>query len=99
MKEACMSEVRVKAMIEEIESMRKNETWDKVDLPNDKKLVGCRGEYTIKYTSSGEIERYKARLVAKRYTQKYGEEYNEIFAPVAKFHSVHVLLSIASNFS
>ncbi|KAL1224861.1 Retrovirus-related Pol polyprotein from transposon RE2 [Cardamine amara subsp. amara] len=70
--EACLDDVWVQAMLEEIEYMVKNGTWDEIDKPDKKKLVGCRWVYTIKYTSTGEIERYKARLVAKGYTQKYG---------------------------
>lgn len=55
--------------------MNRNDTWDMVDLPKKKKMVGCKCMYTIKYNSSGEVERYKVRLVAKGYTQVYGEEY------------------------
>ena len=57
------------AMNEEMKSLQKNETWELVECPLGKKPVGCRWIYTVKYKADGSIERFKARLVAKRYTQ------------------------------
>ena len=50
-----------------------------------------------KHTPEGKVERYKARLVAKAYTQTYGIDYDETFAPVAKMNSVRTLISCAVN--
>nr|CAN64787.1 hypothetical protein VITISV_014072 [Vitis vinifera] len=78
--EALNSKPRKDAMNEELQAFKKNKTWEVVDLPQGKKTVGCRWIYIIKYKVDRTIERYKVRLVAKRYTQTYGIDYQETFA-------------------
>jgi hypothetical protein len=84
-------------MHEDMEALHKNKTWDLVKLPNGKKVVGCKWVFTIKHKADGSLKRYKARLVAKDFTQTYGIDYEETFASIAKMNSIRVLLSIVAN--
>ena len=59
--------------------------------------MGCKWIFNVKYKADGNIDKYKARLVAKGFTQTYGVNSQETFAPVAKLNIVQVLLSIAIN--
>lgn len=83
------------ALQEEMNALQKNRTWEIVDLPKEKKKVGCKWIFTVKCKNDGSIERYKARLAAKGFTQTNGIDYQEASAPVAKINSIRFLISLA----
>jgi hypothetical protein len=85
------------AIQSEYNSIISNGTWTLVKLPAGRKAIGCKWVFKVKYTATGAIEKYKARLVAKGYSQTQGIDYDETFAPVAKFNSIRVLLAIAAQ--
>ena len=75
-------------------ALEKNQTREVTSLPKRKKTVGCNWVFTIKYNSNGTLEQYKAQLVAKGFTQTFGINYLETFAPMVKLNTVRVLLSM-----
>uniref|UniRef100_A0AAV1U5H8 Integrase catalytic domain-containing protein n=1 Tax=Peronospora matthiolae TaxID=2874970 RepID=A0AAV1U5H8_9STRA len=86
----------LQAMKSEMNSLEEHSTWKLVDMPPGKKSVGCKWVFKIKRDPSGEIIKFKARLVAKEFTQRPGIDYNETFAPVAVKESINTVLAIAA---
>jgi hypothetical protein len=84
-----------KAMDEEMETLRVMGTWVKGDLPEDRKVVGCKWVFLRKRDENREITKYKARLVAQGFSQKPGTNYsdNGTFAPVMQFETLRTMLA------
>ena len=62
--EAIKKDVWIKAMDEEIDAIERNNTWNLVDLPNDKNCIGVKWIHKTKLNADGDVEKYKATLVA-----------------------------------
>ena len=85
------------AMDDEIKAIHQNNTWKLVDLPKDRKANGSKWVFKVKRDVNGKVLRYKARLVAQGFNQKYGTDYDEVFAPVVRPSTFRTLLSVAAK--
>ena len=81
-------------MEEELNMIDKNNTWNLVDPPKGKDIIGLKWVYKTKYNEDGSIQKHKARLVAKGYSQQPGVDFNETFAPVARIETIRRVLAI-----
>ena len=78
---ACSEQEKWKeAMGNEMKSLKDNKVWELTTLPPGKKAIGSKWVYKVKTNSDGSLERYKARLVARGFDQRYGSDYDETFA-------------------
>jgi hypothetical protein len=84
------------AMKEEFDSLIKNGTWALTNLPPGKTVIKSRWVYKLKRGSENEIQRFKARFVAKGFSQKPGIDFDETYAPVVKYDSLRTILAIAA---
>ena len=84
-------------MNNEIEAIERNNTWDLVDLPADKNIIGVKWVYKTKLNEKGEIDKDKARLVARVFSQQPSIDYGETFSPIARLDIVRFVLDIVAQ--
>ena len=95
--EAAQHEVWQEAMVEEYDSIMKNQVWEVVPRPEGKKVARSRWIYKVRHAVDESVEKYKARFVAKGFSQKEGIDYEETFAPVVRYSSIRTIISLAAE--
>jgi hypothetical protein len=85
------------AMMEEYQSIMKNDVWDIIPRPKGKSVVTSKWIYKIKHVADGSIEKHKARFVAIGFSQVEGIDYEETFAPLARYTSIRTIIALAST--
>ena len=95
--QATKEKVWREAMKAEIEAIQKNDTWKLIELPPGHKAIGLKWVFKAKRDTQGKVVKHKARLIAKGYIQKFGVDFEDVFAPVTKMETVRLLLAIAAN--
>ena len=86
------------AMEDEMKSMASNGVWDLAELPDGSKPIGFKRVFKTKRNSNDQVERYKARLVTKGFSQKEGIYYTEIFSPVSAKDSFRIIMAIMAHY-
>ena len=84
------------AISTEVTTLQSLDTWEYVSLPLGKRTVGHKWVFTIKYTPTGQLDKFKARLTAQGFSQVYGDDFLETFSPTMRSDSLRVLLAIAA---
>ncbi|CAM8920561.1 unnamed protein product [Rhodiola kirilowii] len=84
------------AINDEMDSIIGNNTWILVDLPPGHKALGNKWIFRKKMKVDGTIDKFKARLVIQGFRQKYGMEYFDTYAPVARISTIRLLIALAS---
>jgi hypothetical protein len=83
--EATSQQVWRDAMVKEHNSNMRNDSWEIVSRPEGKSNVTSKWLYKVKHAANGSVEKYNARFVARGFSHREGVDYEETFAPVAKY--------------
>ena len=77
--------------------IKKNQTWNLVKMPADRKVIGVKWVFRTKLNANGSINKHKAKLVVKRYAQIFGVDFSNTFSFVARLDTIKLLMSIATK--
>lgn len=92
------SKLWLEAINEELEAHNFNNTWSYVEKQNQRTITS-KWVFNIKRKQNGEVDRYKARLCARGFTQVEGIDYTEIFSPTTRYESIRILLSVSADYN
>ena len=85
------------AMMDELESIKKNDVWELTALPDGRKAIGCKWVLRKKFKADISLEKYKAKLVAKGFTQQSSVDFVDTYSQVAKFASNRIIMSVVAT--
>ena len=86
-----------KALEDEYASLIQNEVWDVIEMDKSKSIIGGKWKFKTKYDADGNISRYKARFVAKGYSQQHGIDFTETYCPTVKLTTLRTILAYAAH--
>ena len=86
------------AMKDEINSLHDNDTWSIKTLPEGKSVVGGKWVYSVKLDKNNDVTKYKARFVARGFSQIPGIDYHDTFAPTARLTSIRALMQCSVQY-
>jgi hypothetical protein len=87
----------VKEMNDELDQIEKNNTWEMVQRPEGKNVIGSKWIFKNKLNEQGQVITKKARLVCKGYAQIEGLDFGETFAPIARLEAIRMFLAYACH--
>lgn len=85
------------AIQDEMDSLRRNQTWTLEKLPKGRVPISCKWVFRVKPGEGGNPDRYKARLVARGFSQRFGFDYTETYSPVVKLDTLRTMLAVANQ--
>ena len=84
-------------MNDKLDSINKNDVWELIDLLYQRKAIGCKWVLKKKLKADGSLDKYRARLVAKGFTQQPGVDFVDTYSSIAKFTSIRIIVSIIAK--